>query len=156
MNDNAKIQRYIFDIYGKTGACTQTNTRIVPFLDRPKDYRVAVEGFVTTCSTDFGDCVKLIFETSSIPVVQSNLADNAVIQRKQVGEYHLSKSESDSKNNFISYRHQFYEEYDLDSDSPLRVMDLFVYRQDKQGVITPLLLDENGGLSLTLVFVRKD
>lgn len=155
MNDNSQIMRYVFDIYNKTGLCQQTNTRIVPFLDRPKDYRVAVEAFVTTSSTDFGDCVKLIFETSNIPVVQSNLSANAVIQRKQIGEYHLTKSESDSKNNFISYRPAFYEEYDLDSDSPLRAMDLFVYRQDKQGVITPLLLDATGGFSLTLVFIRK-
>lgn len=155
MNDDGSLQRYIFDIYGKTGNCSQSNTRTVPLLDRPKNHKVAIEGFVLKTDTSFSDVAKLIFETSSIPVVQSNLSADQSLQRKQLGEYYLSKDESDAKNDYIRYRADQYHEYDLDSDTNLRVLDLFVYKQSTSGLITPVTVDESGGLSLTLVFIRK-
>lgn len=155
MNDDSKNARYTFNIFGRTGNCVVSNTRPVPILDNPKNHRCAIEAFTLTSSESFADTIKLIFETSSLPLVQINLSSDFNIQRKQVGEYYLSKSDSDAKNNYIQYRADVYQEYDLDSMEPLRTLDLFVYKQSTTGVITPVKIDANSGLSLTLVFIRK-
>lgn len=155
MNNDISNQRYIFNIFNKVGDCVIYNTRQVPILDNPTDYKVAIEAFTLVSSESFVDTVKLIFETNYIPVNQTNLSANLDIQRKQVGEYYLNRDESDSKNNYISYMADSYRLYDLNSDTPLRTFDLYVYKQSSSGVITPVKLDESSGLSLTLIFLKN-
>lgn len=155
MNDDAKVQRYTFNIYNKIGNCSISNTRQNAILDNTKDFKVTVEGFVLKSSQNFSNIVKLIFETNNIPVIQTNLSGELNYQRKQIGEYYLTKSDSDATNFYIHYRSDLYEEYDLDSNSPLTTLDLFVYKQDTSGNITAVQIDATTGLSLTLAFIRK-
>lgn len=155
MNDDSKIQRYTFNIYNKIGNCSVSNTRQNAILDNTKNYRVAIEGFVLKSSQNFSNIVKLIFETNNIPVVQTNLSGELNYQRKQVGEYYLTKTDSDATNFYIHYRSDLYDEYDLDSNTPLTTLDLFVYKQDVTGAITAVQIDNNTGLSLTLAFIRN-
>jgi hypothetical protein len=154
-NDDASNQRYVFDIYNLVGNCAISNTRNQPILDNPKRYTVAIESFVLTSSESFANTAKIIFETSTLPVVQTALASNSNLQRKVIGEYYLTRDESDAKNNYARFSRDTYHEYNLDSDAPMRTIDLFVYKQSLQGVITPVKVDLTTGLSLTLIFLKQ-
>jgi hypothetical protein len=154
MNDNSQNMRYVFNIYGRVGFCKDLNQRSVPILDDPKQYKVAIESFSLKSSQNFGGITKLIFQTNSIPTVQTNLSGDSNIQTKILGEYVLSKLESDALNFNLSFMADNYMFYGLDSNSPLYMLDLFVMKQDSTGVITPVIVDVSSGITLTLLFQK--
>ena len=100
------------------------------------------------------DLFNILFETSSIPVSTENLSSQTNKTRRIMTDF--EPLQDISNRSAIQYYPQGpIRYYDLESNQPLRRIDLNILLSNKEGEIFPLRLNSTDELSVKLEFRRK-